>query len=187
MISGRRRLVALLAALPAAACGFQPVYMPTASGAPGVAQRDLAAVDVAIIPDRPGQELRQELQTRFEGASGATLPPKYKLGVNYGISGEVLGIQRDSTATYVRLVARADWTLTAPDGAGPPLTHGLARSFDNVNVLDQQYFASDLGIEQAQKRLARTVAEQITLQLSAYFRRQAGLGISASTAGKAGE
>jgi LPS-assembly lipoprotein len=160
--------------------------MPTASGGAGVAQRDLAAVDVAIIADRPGQELRQELQTRFEGSSGATVPPKYKLGVNYSIAGEVLGIQPDSTANRVRLVARAEWTLTAPDGAGPPLTHGLARGFDDVNIFDQQYFAADLGVEQAQTRLAKSVAEQITLQLAGYFRHQAGLGVSAGTAGKAG-
>ena len=31
-------------------CGFQPVYMPTASGKPGVAQRDLSQVFVEIIP-----------------------------------------------------------------------------------------------------------------------------------------
>ena len=185
MAQSRRRALVLLAALPAAACGFEPVYMPTSSGTPGVAQRDLAAVDVAIIADRPGQELRQELQTRFEGASGATMPPKYRLGVNYSIAGEVLGIQEDSTATRVRLVARADWTLTGPDGAGPPLTHGRARGFDAVNLFDQQYFASDLGVEQAQKRLAKTVADQITMELAAYFRRQAGLGVSAN-AGKTG-
>ena len=51
-------------------CGFQPVYMPTASGKPGVAQRDLSTVYVEIIPERPGQLLRQALQERFNDDSG---------------------------------------------------------------------------------------------------------------------
>ena len=45
--------------------------MPTASGKAGVAQRELAAIQVDLIPDRPGQLLRQALQDRLEmGASG---------------------------------------------------------------------------------------------------------------------
>ncbi len=35
-------------------CGFQPVYMPTASGKPGVAQRELSTVFVEIIPGTAG-------------------------------------------------------------------------------------------------------------------------------------
>ena len=61
-----RRLVCFgsLSAVAAgvAGCGFQPVYMRTASGKPGVAQRDLSTVFVEIIPERPGQLLRQALQ-----------------------------------------------------------------------------------------------------------------------------
>ena len=48
----RRALLGLVGAC-LTGCGFQPVYMPTASGRAGVAQRDLAAVRVALIPDRP--------------------------------------------------------------------------------------------------------------------------------------
>ena len=40
----------LLGALGLAGCGFEPVYMPSAGDTPGVAQRELAAIDVAIIP-----------------------------------------------------------------------------------------------------------------------------------------
>jgi len=62
----RRQVLAMLAGAPLSGCGFQPVYMPTASGKAGVAQRELAAIHVALIPDRPGQVLRQALQSRFE-------------------------------------------------------------------------------------------------------------------------
>ena len=62
----RRRLLVLAAGASLSGCGFQPVYMPTASGKAGVAQRELAAIQVDLIPDRPGQVLRQALQDRLE-------------------------------------------------------------------------------------------------------------------------
>ncbi len=62
----RRRLLVLAAGTSLSGCGFQPVYMPTASGKAGVAQRELAAIQVNLIPDRPGQVLRQALQARLE-------------------------------------------------------------------------------------------------------------------------
>ena len=62
-------------ALGSGACwrGAVPAgHMPTASGQPGPAQRELAAINVNLIPDRPGMLLRQALQDRFEGAGSAT-------------------------------------------------------------------------------------------------------------------
>ena len=57
-----RRWVCLGALTALGGCGFQPVYMPTASGKAGPAKRELQSVFVGIIPDRPGQILRQALQ-----------------------------------------------------------------------------------------------------------------------------
>ena len=71
----RRRLLALGGAGLLAGCGFQPVYMPTATGKSGPAERDLAAIHVNLIPDRPGQELRQALQARLGSDSG--MPARY--------------------------------------------------------------------------------------------------------------
>ena len=58
----RRQSLTWAARTSLSGCGFQPVYMPTASGKAGVAQRELAAVHVDLIPYRPGQLLRQALQ-----------------------------------------------------------------------------------------------------------------------------
>ncbi len=173
----RRGFLGLILAAPLAGCGFQPVYMPTASGNPGVAQRELAAVYVNIIGDRPGQLLRQALQERLErGATG--VPQIYDLTVSYGIGGEGIAIQRDNSATYTRLVARASWTLTATDPTRATLSHGSARAADSFNILDEQYFAADQENDFAAARLAGAVADQITLQLAAYFRHRAALAAS---------
>jgi hypothetical protein len=74
----RRQALGLVLGASLSGCGFQPVYMPTTSGKAGVAQRELAAIHVAIIPDRPGQVLREALQSRFEG-SGSGVAQRYEL------------------------------------------------------------------------------------------------------------
>ena len=46
---------------------------------------------------------------------------------------------------------------------------------DGFNVLDQRLFAADIDNEQVQRRLASTVADQIALQLAAFFRHRAAV------------
>ena len=167
----RRRMLALAAGVTLSGCGFQPVYMPTASGKAGVAQRELAAIQVDIIPDRPGQLLRQALQDRLEmGSSGVAR--RYELSVAFGISGEGIAIEQNTTVTRLRMIGTATWTLVAQDPGRTRLTSGSAKSVDAINIFDAQYFAADLENETAQRRLAEALADQITLQLATFFRRQ---------------
>ena len=168
----RRHLLTLAAGAALSGCGFQPVYMPTASGAPGAAQRDLAAIQVALIPDRPGQLLRQALQDRLEmGASGVAR--RYDLTVSFWIAGEGIAVQQDSTATRLRETGNANWTLVAQDVGRTRLTSGFARAIDAINITDEQYFGADLENESLQRRMAGAIADQITMQLAIYFRRHA--------------
>jgi len=168
----RRRMLLLATGATLSGCGFQPVYMPTASGNAGVAQRELAAIEVAIIPDRPGQLLRQALQDRLElGSSG--IARRYDLNVGFGISGEGIAIQTDTSPTRIRFIGSATWNLVAQDPGRTRLTNGYATAVDSLNILDTQYFAADLGSETVQRHLADALAEQITIQLAAYFRRRA--------------
>jgi LPS-assembly lipoprotein len=152
-------------------CGFQPVYMPTASGKAGVAQRDLSAVFVEIIPERPGQLLRQALQERFGDDSGT--PPNYNLRVTFGVSGEGIAVESNDIATRIRLIGNATWTLIGHDDKRTSLTSGSARAIDGLNIFDSQYFASDLETEAEQQRIAENIATQIATQLAVWFRQQA--------------
>jgi len=165
-----RRWTCLGSLATLAGCGFQPVYMPTASDKPGVAQRGLESVYVDIIGERPGQLLRQALQDRFNNDSGT--PAAYDLKVNFGISGEGIGITTGDIATRVRLIGTASWTLLAHDEKRSALTTGSARAYDGANVFDSQYFALDLEVEAEQKRIAENIATQIATQLAVWFRNQ---------------
>jgi LPS-assembly lipoprotein len=170
-----RRLVCLgsVSAIGAAlsGCGFQPVYMRTASGKVGVAQRDLSSVFVEIIPERPGQLLRQALQERFGNDSGT--PANYNLHVTFSVAGEGIGIETNDIATWIRLTGNATWTLVGHDDKRTALTSGTARAIDGLNIFDSQYFAADLETEAEQKRIAENIATQIATQLAVWFRRQA--------------
>jgi LPS-assembly lipoprotein len=146
--------------------------MPTVSGYAGVAQRELAAIQVDLIPDRPGQVLRQALQDRFErdGSGEAHL---YDLSVGFSVSGEGIAIQQDSSVTRIRMIGSANWTLVAQDPGRTKLSSGYAKAVDGLNLIDTQYFAADLENEVVTRRLANALADQITVQLAAFFRKRA--------------
>jgi LPS-assembly lipoprotein len=166
-----RRWLCLGAVAALGGCGFQPVYMPTASGKTGAAARGLQTVYVGIIPDRPGQVLRQALQERLGSDSG--IPSQYDLQVNFSIPGEGIAILPNAIATRVRLIGYANWTLLARDAGRTRLLAGSARSIDGINIINAQYFAADLETEAAQRRIAQNLADQITTQLAIWFRQRA--------------
>jgi LPS-assembly lipoprotein len=165
-VLGRRALVAGVA-VGLSGCGFRPVYATrgTASGA----QRELAEVDVALIPERGGQLLRQFLQQRFD--RGDAVAKRFTLSVSYGVAGDTIGVQQDSSTTRTRLTGTGTWYLKQLNPAQTVVTSGVARALDGVNIIDQQYFAADLEGETAGRRIAEAIADQITLQIASYFDR----------------
>jgi LPS-assembly lipoprotein len=160
-------------------CGFHPLYQRASSGSLGTTSRELAAVSVDIIPDRPGQLLRQALQERLEG-SGSGVARRYSLAVDFGISGEGIAIRQDNSVTRIRMIGRAEWTLRAQDPARTVLTRDTARAVDGVNIFNEQFFASDLETEAVQKRIAERLADQMVLQLASYFSRHAAPVVASS-------
>ncbi len=153
-------------------CGFHPLYAPRAGGAAGPAQAGLSEISVGVIAERSGQLLRQDLQERFE-RGGVSVTRRYDLVVTFAMSGEGIGIQPDNSLTFVRMIGTANWKLVAQDPQRTTLASGAARVVDGLNVLNEQYFASDLETEAVQRRIAEAVADQITLKLAAYFERKA--------------
>ena len=166
----RRALVSWVG-LSLAGCGFHPVY-GSGGGVSSGAAYDLATVDVALIPNRSGQLVRQALQQRFYGTGDEAPAKQYQLVVSFGVAGAAISEQSDSSITRLRQLGSANWTLKRLDPAETTVAHGLARSLDGVNIIDQQYFASDIEGETVARRMADNIADQITLQVSAYFNRQ---------------
>ncbi len=161
------RLLALPAMLGLGGCGFHPLYQTTARGdSPGA----LGEIFVATIPDRTGQLLRQALQERLDGA-GSGARKQYELTVSYSIEQQAISIQQDSSSTRNRLVGRVTWTLHSDVPQAPAVTSGIARALDGNNVVNEQFFYTDLATGAAQARLAENLADQVTQQLATYFQQ----------------
>jgi LPS-assembly lipoprotein len=155
---------ALLTSITLAGCGFHPLYAPG-----GPALGGLRDVYVDIIPNRNGQLLRQALQERLEGtvADGSK---RYELSVAYGYTGTSVGIQSDNSSDRTRFVGTATWTLRKAGAAGTKIVSGTAQSVDGVNVIDEQFFYSDLAGDAVQRRMGENLADQIVEALAVYFR-----------------
>jgi LPS-assembly lipoprotein len=168
-VKGLGRRTALLALGGAVAgCGFRPIYAPRSNNPDG-SQSELATVRIAPMADRAGQLLREELQARFD--HGEALAKHYELVASFGLALDVIGVQQDTSATRLRYVGTSSWSLRSLSPSQAVLTSGSARALDGLNILDQQYFEADMAGETVTRRLANTLADQITIQVAAYFNR----------------
>ena len=167
-----RRAALLGGGAALAGCGFRPLYAPAASGAPGPAAAEMAAIYVPVFADRPGQLLRQELQQRFEG-TGTGTAKRYELVASIAVNAEAIAIQRDSSSSRVRLIGSAPWVLRTLSLDHAVLAQGTSRILDGYNILNQQFFAADLESEVVVRRVAAALADQISTQVGAFFLRRA--------------
>lgn len=165
-----RRGAVLALSLLLSGCGFHPLYDRA-----GASAASLAAVYVNIIPNRPGQLLRQALQAKLEGPNGA-IAKRFTLGVSYSENVQALGVQADNSTTRNRDVGTATWSLHPVNNLSVQVTGGTARSVDGYNIIDEQFFYSDLSQEATERRLADALAEQIVTGLAVYFDRHPDRG-----------
>ena len=167
----RRRSV-LAACATLGGCGFRPLYLPEGPrGSP--ASLELAAIYVPVIPERTGQLLRQALQRRVQGTGEDGIAKRYELVANMVATAEAIAIQRDSSATRVRINASGPWSLRTIGLKPTVLTQGSSRTLDGYNILNQQYFAADLESDTAYRRVAESLADQIVLQVAVFLKRRA--------------
>ncbi len=155
--------------LLAGGCGFRPLYGPTASEER--AATVLAGVQVANIPERSGQLLRQALMRRLDPA-GLGSAPRHELRVALAVESEPIGFRRDGVPSRIAQPRRGrsgGWWRSARRRAR--LARGQERSFDAYNIPDGQFFAADASREAMERRLMEQLAERIVLRLAATLGR----------------
>jgi LPS-assembly lipoprotein len=163
-------VAALGAATSVTGCGFTPLY-----GGAGSVQQQMDEVSIGVIPDRPGQLLRQSLQDQFQ-AAGAPTQEVFLLTVSYSINTQGIGVQEDTSTTRNRYIATASWTLAPIGSPRTPLAQGQASTEDALNIIDQQYFALTLENGTVDQQLATEIAGQISSQVAAYFKTHPNAG-----------
>ena len=167
LITGPARLLAA-AGLPflmpfVAACGFQPIY--GGSGPSGV-RAELAAIEVGLIKDRVGQQLRNELVQRLH-PDGRPRKPAYRLHIDLSIDKRDLALKKSEIATRANLQIRATYSLrNNPDGK--MLIQGTARITTSYDILRSD-FATLAAEADARRRGVRELADEITNRLAVFL------------------
>jgi LPS-assembly lipoprotein len=156
-----------------AGCSPHPLYAPNAFGTgDGQAmsvQAQLREVQVALLPERTGQLLREALQSRLEAGEEPEYT-RYSLAVSLNIAQIGLGIQNDSSITYIRFIATAPWSLTEQDSpTNQILVSNTAQAADDLNTFDNAPFGQELESSTVDARLADAIADQIVIRLAHYF------------------
>lgn len=162
---GLRALVLLAPALlMTAACGFQPLYGDR--GVQASVPEELARVEIATIPDRPGQQLRNLLIDRFH-ARGADGSPAHRLEISLIAQEQKLAVRDDASAVRSQLNVNAPYRLVEVQ-TGKVVLSANARSMVSFNVLEQHY-AGVVTVENAYERALRSISDDITTRVSIYL------------------
>lgn len=163
-------VLALIATAPivsgcADGSGFRPLYGDSALGGAGASEK-LAQVEVAPIPGRVGQQIRNEVIFQTTGG-GQALPPEYRLEV---------AIRESITSTLVK---------TSGDASGS--VYNIDADFRLIRITDKKVVlqgksASRAGFERftsifanvrarndAENRAATTMAQDLKTRLAAYL------------------
>lgn len=144
---------------------FHPLY---SGGANGSVARELAAIDVAPIPDRLGYYLANELTFAFRGG-GEALPSKYRLTVTLHERVQAPLVDTVSgRATAATVGVDAEYKLVAL-GTSDIVASGtafVAEAYDRSN----QRFANIRAARDAEIRGAKSLADQIRTRVSASFK-----------------
>ena len=165
-----RPLLAALAllALGLAGCGLQPLYGSTASGSRLAAV--MSGVEVAPVPGRVGQRVRNELIFENTGGSGSAPHTNYKLDIviKENITNELVKISGDAKAQVYEL--DATFKLIGKDGKvvleGKATSRAAYERYETI-------FSNVRARQDAENRAARTVAESIKVRIAAYLSQAA--------------
>jgi len=167
--SGRAVFACALVAVSLAACadgsGFKPLYGSSGIGAG--AESKLASVQVAPIPGRLGQRIRNDIIFETTGGGEITTNPAYRLEI--AVTETVISTLVDATGNPNSQVytAEAKFNLIRVKDKTVVLkgsSFGRA-SFDrNVSV-----FANVRAQDDAQERVARTIGTELKSRLAAYL------------------
>lgn len=168
-VRARALLIAAVAGagLALGGCGFQPMYGPTASGAP--LAEVMKTVDIAKIPGRVGQRVRNELIYGVT-SGGDAYEPIYRLdvAVKESLRNTLVAKTGDPQGQVYEL--NAEFKLVRLSDKQVVFT-GFSTSsapFDRAGT-DGSVFADVRAKRDAENRAARTIADNIKTRLAAFL------------------
>jgi LPS-assembly lipoprotein len=165
----RRGTMAILGAavLALPGCGFRPLL--SQNGDEGV-RDDLAAVEIGELGGRVGQILHTQLEDDLN-PTALSQPTRYLLNIRLRRTTNALAIQLDNTITRYNLTLTADFQLL--DRASRAVLYQAAVS--RVASYNQRRapFATLVAEQDAERRAAKEISNNIRTLLAVHFQRQA--------------
>jgi hypothetical protein len=152
-----------------AGCGFRPLNAPPEPGEADIGPQ-LAAIRIGRLSNRTGQLMHQALERRLAARDRSGPAARYELIVSPVPAYEAQGYRRDGAPSRFRMVMTAPWTLQTVGMPPRPIAAGTSRAIDSYNFLDDEFFASLVSSEAAERRLVEQVADDIVLRLAIVFR-----------------
>ena len=153
-----------------AACSFQPLYSSTSVDGYGEGvQEKLKKIDIAKVPGRVGQKLRNELVYGTTGG-GQALPSEYRLELAIKESESSVNVRTDGDARGRIYQLRANFKLVHK-GTNKEMFKGssLKRALFDTGDSETSIFANERAVIDAEGRAARELAEEIKTRLAAYL------------------
>ncbi len=164
----RALVFALLAAMPLAGCGLQPMY---AGGGSGAVAQGLAGIEVPAIEGKAGWLLRNALNDRLNAAGPAGAGPRYRLDVRLDDRLEGLGLLSDDTIGRERRTLRARYQLVEL-GTDRIVIDATAGADAGIDVVSSEY-ATIAAEQTALENLSKEVADRILASLALQLRKDA--------------
>ncbi len=163
-----KKLLTLFTLITLTACGFHPVYGINKYTDIGVEQH-LAQIQIANIPNREGQHLRNELIDRFY-RNGRPNAPLYTLSIeNLHESISELDITKDADATRGQL--RTTATIVLRDNrTSETLINRPLIATASYNILSSE-FTNRVSEQNTRENTLNDIARQAELQISLYFKK----------------
>ncbi|MGI9417199.1 MAG: LPS assembly lipoprotein LptE [Geminicoccaceae bacterium] len=159
--------LALASSAPLGACGFRPLL--TSADDQSV-RGQLAAVRVTGLGGRLGQQLRVALEDNLDPTASGE-PVRYDLAIRLSNTNSALAIQLDNTITRYNLTLTAGFTLQDRDDR-EVLYRSSVRRVASYNVR-RAPFATLTAKQDAERRAAEEIADDIRTLLALHFQRRA--------------
>ena len=146
-------------------CAFKPLYGTTASNQQ--LKFVLASIEVAEVPGRVGQQVRNELIFRFTGGGHAGAPQyKLVLAVRESVTSQLVQRDGDSQGQIYQLTT--DFKLYSITDGKSALVAG--KSYAKASFLDDEsVYANVRSRRDAENRAAKTTADDIQNRISAFL------------------
>ncbi len=162
-------LVLAAAAGALSGCGFQPLYGDRGATSSADVQTLLSEVKIIRIGDRRGQMIHNGLLDRMN-PRGEPSNPRYLLLVRSTESTRHVETRADGTATRYDIVLTARYELRDVSSDVTVFTE-RSEAAASYNVLTQR-FSTVTAEDEARRRAAEILSDDITLQVSLFLNRR---------------